>query len=168
MYVSIGTNCAPRGYIKHNLNLSKQNGYLSCPFDLCVSPSIGIIKAIDTDFISFFELFVIDGENADGDRSRAGPGMRNITNSYGIVFNHEGATHSHLFAAGKDDDDFYIRDDFAQFRARYAARIENFRAAMRSPEVTLVSSGHSAAELADLLQCFRRNYPATTFTMLAI
>jgi len=133
-----------------------------------VSPSISIIKAIDTDFTSFFELFVIDGENADGDCSRAGPGMRNITNTYGIVFNHEGATHSHLFAAGKDDDDFYIRNDFAQFRARYAARIENFRAAMRSPEVTLVSSGHSAAELADLLQCFRRNYPATMFTMLAI
>jgi hypothetical protein len=169
MFISVGWNCTPRGYIKNNLSLSKQGGYLSCPFDLCVSPLKSVISAIEDDFASFFELSLLeDQQNADGDRSQAGPGTRNITNAYGFIFNHEGSTHSHLFANGKNDDDFYIRDDFAQFRTRYTARIANFRAAMRLPAVTLVSHGHSESERANLLRCFRHAYPATEFTLLAV
>ena len=40
----------------------------------------------------------------------------NITNFYNIVFNHEGSTHSHLFNIGKNDDLFFIRNNFEEFK----------------------------------------------------
>jgi hypothetical protein len=44
-----------------------------------------------------------------------------------MIFNHEGSTHSHLFNIGKNDDSFYIRNDFEKFKERYAIRINNFK-----------------------------------------
>lgn len=125
--------------MKHHFGLTKQGGQPSCCFDLCVTPFSALISAIEDDFAHFFDLLIVDGTNAEGDRSKAGEGGRNIANAYGMTFNHEGSTHSHLFAEGKNDDEFYIRDDFAKFRQRYAARVQNFRDAMQCPVVTLVA-----------------------------
>lgn len=50
-----------------------------------------------------------------------------ITNHYNIIFNHEGSGHSHLFNIGKNDDLFYIRNNFEKFKERYTQRINNFR-----------------------------------------
>ena len=127
IYISIGYNCDPRMYIKWEHNLRKSNGYLSCPFDLCVTPFDSMRKCIETNFEYFLdELRTIPGENAKGNRELCGKGQLNITNKYGIIFNHEGSTHSHLFATGKNDDEFYIRDDFKEFRLRYSKRVENY------------------------------------------
>ena len=87
-----------------------------------------MIDCIESDFQSFFEeLRLTAGMNADGDRTHCGVGGMNITNSYNIVFNHEGSTHSHLFSEGNNDDFFYIKHDFENFRKRYVKRIENFQ-----------------------------------------
>ena len=72
-----------------------------------------------------------------------------------------------MFAEGKNDDEFYFRDDFLQFRRRYAARIQNFRDAMRHPAVTLVTHGYVVAQQAELLQLAQNKYPATKFAILA-
>lgn len=113
--------------MRNNLHFTKQSGYKSGPFDLCITPYDALYKCIQSDFKLFFDdLHLIYGMNAYGDRSNCGGGHQNITNSYGIVFNHEGSTHSHLFNEGRNDDDFYIRDDFYQFRKRYTERIKNF------------------------------------------
>jgi hypothetical protein len=117
------------------------------------------------DFARFFELSIVEGSNAEGDRSRTGYGRRNIANSYGITFNHEGSTHSHMFVEGKDDDDFYIRDDFAKFRQRYAVRVQNFRDAMNRPVVIM---GTQEAQRTELLQLVQRKYPITHFSILAV
>jgi hypothetical protein len=50
-----------------------------------------------------------------------------ITNYYNMIFNHEGSGHSHLFNIGKNDDLFYIRNDFEKFKERYSLRINNYR-----------------------------------------
>lgn len=66
-------------------------------------------------------------------------GNKNITNHYKIVFNHEGSTHSHMFKEGTNDDLYYIRNNFEQFRKRYEARINNFKYYMEnSKKVTFV------------------------------
>ncbi len=139
-YISLGENCHPREYIKHGLNISKRMGYLTCPFDLCVTSFDALYKCLDTDFKYFFdELRLIDGSNSAGNRENCGAGGKNITNKYGIVFNHEGSTHSHLFKEGKNDDFFYIRNNFAQFRARYINRINNFNNYIKhSKQVTFI------------------------------
>lgn len=127
IYISLGRNCAPREYIKYTLKMSKSTGYLTCPFDLCQTNFDALYKCLDTDFKYFFDdLCLIDGINAAGNRSKCGMGRKNITNKYGMIFNHEGSTHSHLFKEGKNDDFFYIKNNFAQFRARYSNRINNF------------------------------------------
>jgi hypothetical protein len=157
--------------MKHHFGLTKQGGQPSCCFDLCVTPFSALVSAIEDDFAHFFDLLIVDGTNAEGDRSKAGEGRRNIANAYGMTFNHEGSTHSHLFAEGKNDDDFYIRDDFAKFRQRYAARVQNFRDAMQCPVVTLVTHKYTEsqqAELLQLVQLVQRKYPATQFSILAV
>ena len=99
-HISIGCNCAPRSFLKTNLNLSKQGGYNSGPFDLCITPYEAFCKALETDFANYFDdLHTIPWGNAEGDRSLAGPGLFAISNTYGITFNHEGGGHSHLFEA---------------------------------------------------------------------
>ena len=45
----------------------------------------------------------------------------------GIIFNHEGSGHSHLFKEGKNDDEYYTRNNFKEFRKRYSNRILNFK-----------------------------------------
>lgn len=127
IYISLGWNCDPRGHI-HRIGLTKANGYLTCPFDLSMTPFNSLCKCIEDDFKHFFDdLRLIPGQNADGDRSKCGAGGMNITNHYNMVFNHEGSTHSHLFKNGKNDDLFYIRNDFGEFRKRYENRIQNYK-----------------------------------------
>jgi len=100
VYISLGVNCRPRKYIK-SLGYSRTSGYKTCPFDICVTPFPALKKCIETDFAHFFEnLSLIPGPNASGDRSLCGDGGVNISNSYGMIFNHEGSTHSHLFIDG--------------------------------------------------------------------
>jgi hypothetical protein len=52
--ISLGINCAPRIYLKQNFNLSKKNGYNSCPFDLCITPFNALCKTLESDFNNFF------------------------------------------------------------------------------------------------------------------
>lgn len=168
MFVAVGQNCTPRIYMNQVLGITKNGGYKSCCFDLCVTPFSASMAALGDDFAQFFDLLIVDGPNAEGDRSLAGPGGRNIANKYGMSFNHEGSTHSHMFTEGKNDDDFYFRDDFMQFRQRYAARVQNFRDAMQHPAVTLVTHGYDVAQQAELLRLVRHKYPATQFSILAV
>ena len=49
-----------------------------------------------------------------------------IKNHYGIIFNHEGSSHKHLFKDGNLDGEFYTRNDFQEFKKRYRRRIKNF------------------------------------------
>lgn len=49
IYISIGWQCRPRQYIKEALNLTRNNGYKSCPFDLCMTSVESLYKCIETD-----------------------------------------------------------------------------------------------------------------------
>ena len=170
IYISIGSNCSPRTYIKNQLGITKGNGYLTGPFDLCVSPFNALYKCIDTDFEYFFDdLSLIPGPNAPGNRSNAGTGLLNITNSYGFIFNHEGPSHSHLFNEGKNDDNFYCRDDFKQFKLRYERRINNFNNYINNHDViTIVMYHHLDIEMDRLLLLLNNKYPTKTFTFIRI
>ena len=126
--ISLGGNCNPRIFLKKRLYISKKNGYRSCPFDLCITSFDALCKTLKNNFNSFFDdLKIIPAINAEGNRKNAGQGMTCITNKNGIIFNHEGSSHSHLFKEGKNDDYFYTRNDFKEFRKRYSNRISNFK-----------------------------------------
>jgi len=133
IFISLGENCTPRIKLKHEYGLSKQGGYKSCPFDLCITPFESLCKILENNFDTFFDnLKIIKWGDAEGDRSLAGPGKTAISNEAGMVFNHEGGGHSHLFRIGKNDDEFYSRDDFKEFKNKYSKRIENFKSNLKS------------------------------------
>ena len=130
IYISLGSTCDPRVYITKTLGKSKKNGYKTCVFDLCITNFNDLCNCIEDDFKHFFDnLTLIPGTNANGDRSKCGNGNLNITNYYNMIFNHESPTHSHLhiFGNGKNDDLFFIKNDFSEFKKRYNDRINNFR-----------------------------------------
>ncbi len=168
-YVSIGWNCKPRIYMNMVLGLSKSSGYNSGPFDLCITRYESLSKCISTNFVNFFDdLRLVPGTNAEGDRTGCGPGGMNITNAYGIIFNHEGSTHSHIFAEGKNDDEFYIRNNFQKFRERYIKRINNFINYINSStEVVLIFSRHPGDIHTDqdILNLFNNTYPGKNFIL---
>lgn len=128
MIISMGGNCDPRVYLKRKFKLTKKKGYKTCPFDLCITSFQALCITLESNFNNFFDdLKIIPCGNASGDRKSAGKGLTCITNKNGIIFNHEGAGHSHLFKEGKNDDQFYTRNNFKEFRKRYSSRILNFK-----------------------------------------
>lgn len=173
IYISIGSNCSPRVYIKETLKLTHENGYKSCPFDLCITPFESLYNCIETDFKYFFDnLHTTFGNNASGDRSKCGEGMLNITNYYGIIFNHEGSTHSHLFKEGTNDDYYYIRDDFKKFKERYSLRILNFLNYIEeNNEITCIHSSHPVIcekDITKLHELFSKKYLTKIFKIITI
>lgn len=168
-YVSVGWNCAPRVFIKNTLKLTKKSGYKTGPFDLCITQYNSLVNCINTNFANFFDdLHLEPGSNAAGNRSSCGPGGMNIVNSYGMIFNHEGSTHSHLFEEGKNDDEFYIRNNFQKFRERYTRRIQNFRDYINnSQEIILIFSKHPNDTYQDyeLLNLFNNAFPNKKFIL---
>jgi hypothetical protein len=125
--ISLGWSCKPREYIKNNF-MSKQDGYLTCPFDLCITPFDSMYNCLETDFKYFFDdLKTIPGACHHLHPKKDLEEKHNITNYYKMIFNHEGSTHSNLFNVGTNDDLFYIRNDFDEFKKRYLTRIDNFR-----------------------------------------
>tara|TARA_B110000285_G_scaffold213599_1_gene258070 strand:- start:463 stop:1071 length:609 start_codon:yes stop_codon:yes gene_type:complete len=148
VYISLGYKCSPRGAIKNVYGFSKKNGYKSCPFDLCIAPFNALCKILENDFSTFFDgLKIIEWENGNGDRSKSGPGNTAITNKCGIIFNHEGGGHSHLFKVGRNDDTFYSKNNFKEFRIRYARRIQNFQNIFKnSNNIIFVYTGNEFKE----------------------
>lgn len=174
IYLSIGVNCGPRIYIKSTLQLTKEKGYKSCPFDLCITSYAALYECLKTDFKYFFDdLHLIPWENAPGDRSLCGKGGYNIMNKYGINFNHEGSTHSHMFNEGKNDDKFYIRNDFQEFRKRYQIRVKNwFDYIEQNDEIILVHGLHKVfkgeGSLQAICDLLKGKYPKKIFRYLEI
>lgn len=170
MYISLGYNCAPRIYMKNSLELTKGIGYQSCPFDLCITPFNGLYDCLESNFAFFFnELKLVDGCNAEGDRSLCGSGNKNIVNLYSIIFNHEGSTHSHLFKTGRNDDEFYIRNDFEEFKKRYSKRIKNFYSNINSSNcITFICHGYTEEQVDKLLILLRHKFPNKEINILYI
>ena len=114
---------------------------------------------------------MVPGENAEGDRRLCGQGGHNIRNAYGMTFNHEGATHSHLFTEGRYDDLYYTRDGFLKFKERYQQRIQNFRAYIDAfNEIVLVHHNFEKTEEGSLNICIilRERHPRKRFIHMSI
>ena len=54
IYISLGWNCAPAIIRKNILKQFKKTGYLTQPFDLCVTPYSGLCECLKDNFSKFF------------------------------------------------------------------------------------------------------------------
>ena len=154
--VSLGVDCFPRAMLtKYGYKRKKAEGEPSAPFDLAYHHPGTVLEMLRRDFDGFWEpgdLFV----NQDGI----------IMHRNGSMFNHESDT--------EEKRALFSRDGFAELRARYLRRADNFRGVMRSASaaagpgrtVVFVAVGNSyPIELRDAL---REAYPGLDFHVLTI
>ena len=177
IFISIGNNCNSRLFLKNKLKITRENGYKTCPFDLCITSFESLYNCIETDFQYFFDnLHLIYGTNAKGLRdSSCGKGEKDLTNSYKMIFNHESTTHSHLFKEGKNDDEYYIKNNFEEFKKRYIQRINNFKNyIIENDKITLIYHNNKKnlklqnKKLQKLLNLFHEKYINKIFYLMII
>ncbi len=133
LVISLGWNCYPASHaVAIGIRKTKEQGYKTCPFDLCVTNYEGITKCIEEDFENFLkpEHLVIKTvkENEVYDTYKKGDLM--IYNKYyKFIFNLESPGHANLYNQENWEGGtyHYIVDGFKKFKERYEARIQNFR-----------------------------------------
>lgn len=142
IYISLGWNCAPAIIRKNTFKYSKENGYKTCPFDLCVTPYRGLIECLKTNFEDFFVLRIENGI---------------IMNKYDMWFNHEAPS------------EFYAKNDFEKFKERYTNRINNFKEyiANNNNQICFIHSDpfHSSEEINKII---KNNYPHLNYKILSL
>ena len=138
--ISIGWRCdaAVLG-VEFGLRDTKQKGYLTCPFDICVSNYIGVCKCIGDDFKYFCDpqYLVLKKEPRLNHIlcSRQTEDQYFIYNTYyNFAFNHESPGHGNLYltenwAGGINH---FVNNNFEKFIERYNNRINNFRSYLNS------------------------------------
>jgi len=139
IYISLGWNCGPAIIRKNKFKQEKKNGYLTQPFDLCVTPYSALCECIKDDFAQFFNLRI---ENY-------------ITmNAYNMWFNHES--------------EFYQKNNFEEFIKRYKNRIANFRKYLTSGQEICFIHSNPFEDSSELCNILETNYPDLIFKILAI
>jgi hypothetical protein len=114
-FVSLGENCFNRTVLtRHHLKASKEQGEMSCPFDLCVSLLHSILWVLENDFADFFDNLTYSFETT-----------RWIDTKYGFQYNH---------------DQDCLENDKEKLIERYRGRIENFREMLRGKKKYFVIS----------------------------
>ena len=127
--MSIGFNCFSVRYgVFTGVRPLKSQGYLTTPFDVCVSNYPGVVKCIQErfEFLSdprFLQLITCN-KTVGGIMN----GERLIYNSrYRFIFNHESPDHHELYRSENwpGGQMHYILNNFEFFRKRYEARSLN-------------------------------------------
>lgn len=141
IYISLGWNCSPAIIRKNIFKHSKDNGYKTCPFDLCVTPYKSLIRCLETNFENFFNLRIENGI---------------IMNEYDIWFNHEAPM------------ELYANNDYEKFKQRYIIRINNFKEYLCGKnEICFIHSDpfNSSEEIDRIIN---KNYPNLIYKILSL
>ena len=114
---------------------SKENGYLTMPFDLGVTNIKGIVQCIRDDFDDFtnskyLKLIEYDKELSPIKLAHLHPHETLLINTkYNFYFNHESPGHADLCESQNwaEGINHYVNKDWLHFKNRYNKRIQNFK-----------------------------------------
>jgi hypothetical protein len=158
--ISLGWNCSPASFRAHNMNYKKENGYLTCPFDLCVTPYLALCQCILEDFDrnKFFNLRVeYDPINKQDC----------ILNEYNMWFNHESEKQNNNVMVewypGK-----YADNNYNLFKERYEKRITNFLNYIKNSKNILFIIKNTYYDIKYLIQIIKYKYPILNFKILIL
>ena len=148
--ISLGVDCLPRAMsTKFNFKPTKNQGELTCPFDLSWHDYETTCRLIDnnfTDYLNPLRLYV----NTNGHIAHR---------DYSIVFNHESDDAEKLLE--------FIKNDYDAFRTRYTNRINNFHELLQSSD-NVVFLLHYKEYPIELVSIIKKKYPDLKFTILTI
>jgi hypothetical protein len=132
--IALGWNCIPTIWaVENGVRKTKDNGYLTCPFDLMGNNFEGLIECIKNDFKDLTNpnyLSIIDTTGVVFEQPIYRSGELLLVNTkYKFIFNHESPTHGDLYLheGWKGGIFHYSNNNFAEFIKRYNQRINNFR-----------------------------------------
>lgn len=169
--ISLGWNC--ESAIKSvNIGIRKRkiDGYLTCPFDECITNYDGIILCIKEDFKYLCDISYLQVIPAKFSTGGVIKGEKLLYNTrYNFIFNHESPDHANLYisqkwAGGKNH---YIANNFALFIERYTRRISNFRSYIRNEKnaITFVI-GMFSQDTSKLSEVIKDMWPNLVFSIL--
>lgn len=171
--ISLGWRCeAAQLGVSLGLRKKKENGYRTCPFDLCVTNYIGLLKCIKDDFKYFcdpsylavlpaIKMKKILGDNQNDEEFFI------VNTYYNFVFNHESPGHGNLYLEENWSGgiNHYISNNFEKFIERYQDRINNFRNYLKSEnKINFLIVRYNAIPN-ELEQILSQQYPYLDFTI---
>ena len=164
--ISLGYNCAPAIYgVQNNIRGTKQNGYLTCPFDEMVTNLSGLIKCIDEDFKYFHDENYLIVKNNSGDNL--------IHNTrYNFYFNHESPGHANLYIEQNwpGGINHYIDNNYNKFKERYTKRINHFLNYINNPNnhIVFILTGYKETNhnILRLKHTLNTKYPHLSYEFL--
>jgi len=132
--ISLGNRCDTAIWaVENKFRENRENGYKTCPFDLCVSNYEGVVDCIKDDFLHLTDLNFLTLEYygyKDIEVLNAFPKQLLIYNTkYNFCFNHESPCHANLdeIQEWANGPTHFIDNDCTLFIERYNQRVQNFR-----------------------------------------
>jgi hypothetical protein len=165
--ISLGWNCYPASWaVDKGIREKKAVGYMTCPFDECITNYDGILLCIQEDFKHFFDLELLVAPNLVGGIKS---GERLLYNRrYKFIFNHESPDHAGLYSSQGwgGGPMHFIANDYKLFRERYERRIQNFRNYLTSgSEIKFIISKFDP-DVLELEKALSENYPKLEFSVI--
>lgn len=148
--LSLGVDCLPRAMsTKFHFKKTKEQGGLTCPFDLAWHDYETVCRLLKNDFHDYLNplrLYV----NQNGHISHR---------DYSIVFNHESDDADKLMK--------FIKNDYEAFKERYEQRIQNWKHILHQSS-RVVFLLHYKQYPTELVSIIKEKYPHLEFTILTI
>lgn len=131
--ISLGWDCGPATYaVNKKLRETKNNGYMTCPFDLMITNYDGIVECIKDDFQYLCDPRYIELKTVQKDcqyLSLKKDDKIIVNTKYNFIFNHESPNHGNLYLHENWPKGTYhfVLNNFEEFINRYKKRIQNFK-----------------------------------------
>ncbi|MDD2781550.1 DUF1796 family putative cysteine peptidase [Sulfuricurvum sp.] len=148
--VSLGNNCIPRTIpTRKGFKKTKNEGELTLPFDLSVTPYMAVCELIETDFRDFLNV----------DYLAVNEHNKIVHTKYHIVFNHE---------SDPNEIARYVADNFALLKEKYEKRVVNFYQYLKDSDILFICTYARVVYPIELCSILRRKFPELNFKLLSL
>jgi hypothetical protein len=168
--ISIGWNCGSASFgVETGLRSRRGDGYRTCPFDLMLTNYDGLVQCLRDDF-----KYLYDENYLKVIRSETDPKTENaiLHTLYKFGFNHEGPGHGDLYITENwiGGANHFVDNNFAEFKSRYSARVQNFRDYLSDPNnhITFILTTYNKTQddLWELKHVLKERYPHLKYDIL--
>lgn len=163
--ISLGNVCMSAVWsLEKGLRKSKEDGYLTCPFDLMVSNYKGVVDCIREEFADFCNPQYLQLNDT---------GL--VNTKYNFGFNHETPGHADLYLHENwpEGENHFINNNYHHFIERYNRRIDSFKNYLQNTDCVLFViqfkyEPNPENNCADLRQAIAEKYPNLKYSIYVL
>jgi hypothetical protein len=172
IFISLGWDCGPATFaVNKKLRRKKNEGYMTCPFDLMITNYLGIIECFKDDFKYLYDPKYIELRTVHKDCKFLAfkKGDNAIVNTkYNFIFNHESPNHGqlHLHENWANGPEHFCMNNFEAFIDRYKNRVNNLRNYLNSgSRIVFINSkiNNNLETCGELISVIKEKYPKLDF-----